>query len=158
MRPVFEEFTDARTVLSDVKLRQSYLRGMLDVFKYYGGDLHLAESHNAWNRKHRPDRADEGLSATKKKGGAGDGKKSLRLEGGLHQQVPRGVVLQHRRDGKKDHVVSVGIHVLKPIHEFYARVRSIRVEMTDTTDDFHVIELSRKEIVENIKVDKQVRS
>lgn len=157
MRPIFEEFTDARTVLSDVKLRQSYLRGMLDVFNTFSTNPNLSkvmdESHDAWNRKHRPDQAEGDV---KKKGGKKqDESKPLKLEGGLHQQVPKGVMLFHRRDGKKNHVVSVSVNVLRPIWEFYAKVRSIKVEFRDTTDEKHVIELGRSEIVKTIKFDKQ---
>jgi len=151
MRPVFEEFTDARTVLSDVKLRQSYLRGMLDVFKYYGTSM-MSESHEAWNKKHRPDKAEGDVTRRGNQKGEG---KTMRLEGGLHQQVPKGVMLHHRRDGKKNHVVSVSVNVLRPVHEFYARVRTIKLEMRDTLDAVYVTELSRREIVSNIKFDRQ---
>lgn len=113
----------------------------------------MTESHEAWNKKHRPDKAESDIRRGGKDSGEG---KPLKLEGGLHQQIPKGVMLHHRRDGKKNHVVSVSIHVLRPIHEFYARVRSIRVEMKDTTDEKHVILLSRSEIVKNIKFDRQV--
>ncbi|KAL7533785.1 hypothetical protein ACHAXR_005447, partial [Thalassiosira sp. AJA248-18] len=154
MRPIFEEFTDTRGVLSDVKLRQSYLRGMLDVFKCVGtGTTVMSESHDAWNKKHRPDKAEGDV---RRRGDAGQNTegKPLKLEGGLHQQVPKGVMVHHRRDGRKNHV-SVSINVLKPIHEFYARVRKLRVEMKSTAAEKHVIELRRSEIVENIKFDRQ---
>jgi len=159
MRPIFEEFTDARTVLSNTKLRQSYLRGMLDVFKYYGTSM-MAESHESWNKKHRPDKA-EGDAPRGRRGkgddnGDGNGNgKTLKLEGGLHQQLPKGVILHHRRDGKKNHVVSVSISVLRPLHDFYARVRSVRVEMKDTSDEKIVVELGRDDIVKKIECDRQ---
>ena len=165
MRPVFEEFTDARTVLSDIKLRQSYLRGMLDVVKLSKEKFadHSAEmisnSHDAWNQKHRPDKADTSddprRKSTKKDGKkkTDDPGKPLKLEGGLYHQIPRGVMLHHRRDGKKSHVVGVSIRVLRPIHDFYARVRNIQVELKDTFDTKHVMKMTRAEIVEKIKYD-----
>ncbi|KAL7550086.1 hypothetical protein ACHAWF_013319, partial [Thalassiosira exigua] len=152
MRPLFEEFTDARTVLSDVKLRQSYLSGMLDVFKYYGTAI-MSESHDAWVRKHRPDKAESDVRRRGDNDGAGD-EGGLRLEGGLHQQVPRGPMVGHRRDGKR-HFASVSVRVPRPAHEFYARVRSIKVTLRDATDEKHVVELGREEIVGNIKFDRQ---
>ena len=163
MRPVFEEFTDARTVLTDIKLRQSYLRGMLDVFKlsnekkFDNPELMIADSHEAWIRQHRPDKAETDVRGSKKKDKQGTGK-TLKLEGGFNHQVPRGVMLHHRRDGKKSHVVSISINVLRPVHEFYARVRSIRVELRDTADGKHIISMKRDEIVKNIRCDRQVSS
>ena len=47
-------------------------------------------------------------------------------------------------------------HVLRPVHEFYARIRSIRVEISDTDGERHVVEMTRSEIVKNIKFDRQV--
>ena len=168
MRPVFEEFTDARTVLSDIKLRQSYLRGMLDVHKLskeekfveHSDDM-IANSHDAWNRKHRPDKAETDVRGRKKKdnkgGGGGDDGSPLQLEGGLHQVTPRGVMLHlHRKDGSDKTTVSVSIHVLRPIHEFYARVSAVRVRLKAADDEVHVITLKRAEIVKNIRSDRQV--
>lgn len=138
---------------------------MLDVFKYYGTTM-MSESHDAWNRKHRPDVADDGRGGggkdgrrrgSKDGGGAAGEPQTLKLEGGLHQQTPRGAVLHHRTDGRKNHVVAVGVHVPRPAHEFYARVRSVRVEMRDASDEKIVVEKTRREIVENIKIDRQVR-
>ena len=169
MRTTFEEFTDARTVLSDIHLRQSYLRGMLDVFKCYGmtmmSESHeaiIVRSHEAWNKKHRPDVAEDELRGNRRRDndgtcGQGGEDKPLKLEGGLHQQIPRGVVLYHRRDGKKNHLVSVSIHALRPAHEFYARVRRVLVEMRNTSDEKYCVELSREDIVKGIKFDRQVR-
>ena len=166
MRPVFEEFTDARTVLSDIKLRQSYLRGMLDVVKLSKEKFadHTTEmildSHDAWNEKHRPDKADtsdtprrKSTKKDSKKNDHHDPGKPLKLEGGLYHQIPRGVMLHHRKDGKKTHVVSVSVRVLRPVHDFYARVRNIQVELKDTMDTKHVMKMTRAEIVENIKYD-----
>lgn len=162
MRPIFEEFTDARNVLSDTKLRQNYLRHMLDVYKYYGtyqlqlphqslSDM-LAEIHDAWNKRNRPDKAES-------KDGGGDGggnrDKLLALKGGLHQQMPRGVMLHQRRENRKT-VVSFGVHALQPIFDFYARVRSVRVKMRSTSDETHKFLLSRSDIVKTIQFDKRV--
>ena len=162
MRPIFEEFTDARNVLSDVKLRQDYLRHMLDVYKYYGTcQLQLphqslsdtmTESHDAWNKRNRPDKAE-----SKDVGGDGGGKKDklLTLKGGLHQQMPRGVMLHQRRENRKT-VVSFSVQALRPIFDFYARVRSVRLKMRSTSDETHKFLLSRSEIVKTIQFDKRV--
>ena len=162
MRPIFEEFTDARNVLSDTKLRQNYLRHMLDVYKYYGtyqfqlphrslSDM-MTEIHDAWNKRNRPDKAES-------KDGGGDGggnrDKLLALKGGLHQQMPRGVMLHQRRENRKT-VVSFGVHALQPIFDFYARVRSVRVKMRSTSDETHKFLLSRSDIVKTIQFDKRV--
>ena len=163
MRPIFEEFTDARNVLSDAKLRQNYLRHMLDVYKYYGtcqlqlphqslSDM-MTEIHDAWNKRNRPDKAE----SSKDGGGDGGGKrdKLLTLKGGLHQQMPRGVMLHQRRENRKT-VVSFGVHVLQPIFDFYARVRSVRVKMRSTSDETHKFRLNRSDIVKTIQFDKRV--
>ena len=162
MRPIFEEFTDARNVLSDTILRQNYLRHMLDVYKYYGtyqlqlphqslSDM-MTEIHDAWNKRNRPDKAES-------KDGGGDGggnrDKLLALKGGLHQQMPRGVMLHQRRENRKT-VVSFGVHALQPIFDFYARVRSVRVKMRSTSDETHKFLLSRSDIVKTIQFDKRV--
>jgi hypothetical protein len=160
MRPIFEEFTDARNVLSDVKLRQNYLRHMLDVYKYYGtcqlpqqtvSDM-MTESHDAWNRKNRPDKV-KGKDGVADGGGKKD--KPLKLEGGLQHQMPKGVMVNQRREDRKT-MVSVSVHALRPIHDFYARVRSVRVKMRNTSDETHKFLLSRSDIVKTIQVDKRV--
>jgi hypothetical protein len=160
MRPVFEEFTDARNVLSDGKLRRSYLGHMLDVYKYYGtcqlpqqtvSDM-MTESHDSWNQRNRPDKA-KGNDGGANCGGRKD--KPLKLEGGLHQQMPRGVMLHQRRVNRTT-MVSVSIHALRPIHDFYARVRSVRVKMRSTSDETHNFLLGRSDIVNTIQVDRRV--
>lgn len=162
MRPIFEEFTDARNVLSDTILRQNYLRHMLDVYKYYGtyqlqlphqslSDM-MTEIHDAWNKRNRPDKAES------KDGGGDSGgnrDKLLALKGGLHQQMPRGVMLHQRRENRKT-VVSFGVHALQPIFDFYARVRSVRVKMRSTSDETHKFLLNRSDIVKTIQFDKRV--
>jgi hypothetical protein len=158
MRPIFEEFTDARNVFSDVKLRQNYLRHMLDVYKYYGtcqpqlphqslSDM-MTQIHDAWNKRNRPDKAES-------KDGGGKKEKLLTLKGGLHQQMPRGAMLHQRRENRKT-VVSFSVHALRPIFDFYARVRSVRVKMRSTSDETHKFVLSRSEIVKTIQFDKRV--
>jgi hypothetical protein len=160
MRPVFEEFTDARNVLSDVTLRRSYLGHMVDVYKYYCtcqlpqqtiSDM-MAESHDSWNQRNRPDKAKSNDGGAD---GGGRKDKPLKLEGGLHQQMPRGVMLHQRRENRTT-MVSVSIHALRPINDFYARVRSVRVKMRSTSDETHNFLLSRSDIVETIQVDGRV--
>ena len=143
MRPTFEAFTDARTVLSDVKLRQSYLRGMLDVYGY--NPALIEQSHEAWERKYRPDKVDARPSVSESKG-------TLKLEGGFTHQVPRGVMIHHKREGNK-YMVTLSVHVLRPVHEFYARVRSVRVVLRNF-DDVHVIKMDRPQIVKRIRFDR----
>ncbi|EJK76033.1 hypothetical protein THAOC_02224 [Thalassiosira oceanica] len=145
MRPTFEAFTDARTVLSDVKLRQSYLRGMLDVYGY--NPALIEQSHEAWERKHRPDKVDARPSVSESKG-------TLKLEGGFTHQVPRGVMIHHKREGNK-YMVTLSVHVLRPVHEFYGRVRSVRVVLRNF-DDVHVIKMDRSQIVKRIRFDRTV--
>lgn len=159
MRPVFEEFTDARTVLADVKLRQSYLRGMLDVFKHAALqdrlDVAVPQAHGAWVQKHLPGKAEDDLRKDDEI--AGDGR-VLKLEGGLHHQIPRGIMMHRRKDGtKNENVFSVSVQALRPVHEFYARVRCLRVVFRSADDGTRVVEMTREEIVGQLqgKIDSQ---
>lgn len=146
-RNIFEDFTDARDVLSDEKLRQLYLKQMLAVFHTFGKG-YMDSSHKSWISKNRPDKAEANFKSTRT-GRAQEGK-PLKLEGGLHHQTPKGPILQH-----KDQQVTVSIHALRPVHEFYSRVRSIRVEFTSTEDETYSIDVGRADIVKNIKHDRR---
>lgn len=168
MRPAFEEFTEARNVLSDMKLRQNYLRNMLDLTQYYnttelspqGMTNKLMESHDSWNRRNRPDKVERKESVVKKNT-AGKKEKTLQLEGGLYQQMPKGVIW-HQRYERQDTttttkspltVVSISIHALSPIHDFYAKVRTVYVVLSSTDNDTHTFFLNRSDIVKTIQVD-----
>ena len=146
-RKAFEDFTDARNVLRDDTLRRLYLREMLSVAKTFGKG-YMENSHDAWNNKNRPDIAERdgaGFHDDQQKQG-----KTMRLQGGLHEQMPRGPMLQHQ--GEK---VTVSVHALRPPHEFYSRVRSITVVFRSTDDDSHILNLDRLEIVKEIKYDRR---
>ena len=146
-RKAFEDFTDARNVLRDDTLRRLYLREMLSVAKTFGKG-YMESSHDAWNNKNRPDIAERdgaGFHDDQQKQG-----KTMRLQGGLHEQMPRGPMLQHQ--GEK---VTVSVHVLRPPHEFYSRVKSITVVFRSNDDDSHILNLGRLEIVKEIKYDRR---
>ena len=176
MRPAFEEFTDARNLLADCKLRQNYLQNMLDLTQYYqttqllspaGIADKLLAAHNQWNTRNRPDKVDkqEGVNSKKKGDTSGKKEKTLQLEGGLHQQMPKSVIVHQQRQRTTTHVngvpnmptvVSISIHALSPIHDFYARVRNVNVELRSTDNEKHTFQLSREEIVKTIRTDRHV--
>jgi len=146
-RQAFEDFTDARNVLRDDILRRLYLREMLSVAKTFGKG-YMESSHDAWNNKNRPDIAERdgsGFHEDQQRQG-----KTMRLQGGLHEQMPRGPMLQHH--GEK---VTVSVHALRPPHEFYSRVKSITVVCRSVDEDRHIMNLSREEIVKEIKYDRR---
>lgn len=147
-RPVFEEFTDARDVLSDVKLRQRYLREMLQVI----GLAPIEKSQESWVAKHRPDKA---MSDVKRRDDANKKDGPPQLEGGLFYQMLKGPMIQQHQDGKKSTVVSVSVHVPHPIYEFYSKVRSIRVVFSSTHGESQTIELKRGDIAKGIPVTEQ---
>ena len=141
-RKVFEDFTNARNVLKDERLRRLYLKEMIVVVKTFGKS-YIDSSHDAWNNKNRPDIAERG---DKQRQG-----KPMRLGGGLHEQMPRGPMLQHQC-GK----VTVSVHVLRPLHEFFSRVKRITVMFQSIDDDDrNVLVLDRKDIVKEIKYDRR---
>ncbi len=150
-RPIFEEFTDARDVLSDVQLRQVYVTQMLEVFSKIGPDDRTLEiAHMAWNKKHRPDMAESATKSQrdKKKGGA-----PLALEGVLDlSQIPRGVMVTNYKRNNND-IVKIAVYALQPKYEFYSKVKSIRVEMKSTMNEKRSFVLKRKEIVARIQLD-----
>ena len=165
MRPAFEEFTDARNLLADCKLRQNYLQNMLDLTQYYqttqllspaGIADKLLAAHNQWNTRNRPDKVDkqEGVNSKKKGGASGKKEKTLQLEGGLHQQMPKGVIIYIPNTTAT--VASISIHALSPLHEFYARVRNVCVELRSTDNEKHTFHLCREEIVKTIRTDRHV--
>jgi len=183
MRPAFEEFTDARNLLADCKLRQNYLQNMLDLTQYYqttqllspaGIADKLLAAHNQWNTRNRPDKVDkqEGVNSKKKGDASGKKEKTLQLEGGLHQQMPKGVIVYQQRQHVRannnipTHVncgipnttsmVNISIHALSPLHEFYARVRNVYVELRSTDNEKHTFHLCREEIVKTIRTDRHV--
>lgn len=169
MRPAFEEFTDARNLLADYKLRQNYLQNMLDLTQYYqttqllspaGIADKLLAAHNQWNTRNRPDKVDkqEGVNSKKKGDTSGKKEKTLQLEGGLHQQMPKGVIV-YQQNGipNTTTMVNISIHALSPLHEFYARVRNVYVELHNTDNVKHtVFTLCREEIVKTIRRDRHV--
>ncbi|KAL7500822.1 hypothetical protein ACHAWT_008998 [Skeletonema menzelii] len=149
-RPIFEAFTDARDVLSDVQLRQVYVTQMLEVFSKIGPDDRTLEiAHVAWNKKHRPDVAEQAAKVQK-------GKKKdapLQLEGVLdYTQIPRGVMVTNYRRNNSD-IVKIAVYALQPKYEFYSKIKSIRVEMKSTTGEKRAFTLKRREIVEKLQLD-----
>jgi hypothetical protein len=166
MRSVFELFKDACNVLSDIKLRQKYLGNMLELTYVYCSThatlVGLADSlivaHDMWNRRFRPDKV-EGTKVIVKKDTSGTTQKTLQLEGGLHQQMPKGVIW-HQRYVKSTNkaVVNISIHALSPIHEFYARVRSVCVQLRSSHNETLTFRLSRANIVKTIRMDREVSS
>ena len=139
-RKEFEDFTDARNVLKDERLRRLYLKEMISVVKTFGKS-YIERSHDAWNKTNRPDIAE---------GGDEQRRSPMRLEGGLHQQILRGPMLQHK-NGK----VTVSVHVLQPSHEFFSRIKRITVTFQSIDDDRHVLVLDRKDIVKEVKYDQR---
>ena len=149
-RKQFEEFTDARDVLANEDLRRKYVREMLTVFQTFGKD-YMERSHEAWNQKNRPDQAESNGRGRGNGHGNGHGSgKPLTLEGGLHQQMPKGPIIQHT-----EQEVTVSIHALRPPHEFYARVRSIRVTFKSSANENCIMDMDRADIVKNIKYDRR---
>ena len=144
-RKQFEDFTDARDVLANEDLRRKYVREILTMFQTFG----MERSHEAWNQKNRPDQAESDGRGRSRGNGHGNGK-PLTLEGGLHQQMPKGPIIQH-----KEREVTVSIHVLRPPHEFYARVRSIRVTFKSSINENCIMDMDRANIVKNIKYDRR---
>jgi hypothetical protein len=160
MRPAFEEFTDVCNVFSDIKLRQDYLHNMLDVTYFYRTAnltpavlaAKVLECHEMWNEKNRPDKVESVTKDT-----AGTKEKTLKLEGGLHQQIPKGVIWQQRYSkSTKKVVVNISIHALSPIYAFYANVRSVCVELKSTDNETHTFRLKRKDIVKTIPTERDV--
>eukprot|EP00577_Skeletonema_sp_RCC1716_P004235 CAMPEP_0113406952 /NCGR_PEP_ID=MMETSP0013_2-20120614/19790_1 /TAXON_ID=2843 ORGANISM="Skeletonema costatum, Strain 1716" /NCGR_SAMPLE_ID=MMETSP0013_2 /ASSEMBLY_ACC=CAM_ASM_000158 /LENGTH=1333 /DNA_ID=CAMNT_0000292841 /DNA_START=71 /DNA_END=4069 /DNA_ORIENTATION=- /assembly_acc=CAM_ASM_000158 len=150
-RPIFEEFTDARDVFSDVHLRQVYVTQMLEVFSKIGPD-HIEIAHEAWNKKHRPDVAEQAF--TKQRNAKGKGKDApLQLEGVLDlSQTPRGVMVTNYRRNNSD-IVKIAVYALQPKYEFYSKIKSIRVEMKSTTNEKRSFLLKRRDIIARIQLD-----
>ncbi len=165
MRPVFEEFKDACNVLSDINLRQRYLGNMLELTYVYcshhatlaGLADSLLHGHDMWNRRYRPDKV-EGKKELVKKDTAGKTEKTLQLEGGLHQQMPKGVIWHQRYVKSSMAMIHISIHALSPIYDFYARVRSVCVELRSSHNQTHTLRLSRANIVKTIRMEGDVRA
>ena len=152
-RPIFEEFTDARDVFSDVKLRQVYITQMLEVLAKFGTDHHkiIETSHEAWNKKHRPDVAEQATKTREKKGKKKDA--PLQIEGVMDlTQTPKGVMVTNYRRNNSD-IVKISVYALQPKYEFYAKIKSIRVEMTSTTNEKRAFTLKRRDVVAKIQLD-----
>ncbi len=142
-RPIFEIFTKARNVFKEERLRQRYVKEMLQIVQSFGEGF-VERSHKAWNEKHRPDE--------EKKGSGTDGpdmsgvrdangkinilppkeKKPLVLEGGLYHQIPKAPVIDHKNSNR---TMTVWVNALKPTHEFYQRVSAITVLCTTSYKD-----------------------
>lgn len=149
-RPIFEEFTDARDVFSDVHLRQVYVTQMLEVFSKIGPD-HIVIAHEAWNKKHRPDVAEQAPNTREKKGKKKDA--PLQIEGVLDlTQTPRGVMVTNYRRNNSD-VVKIAVYALNPKYEFYAKIRNIRVEMVSSKNEKRAFVIQRRDIVAKIQLD-----
>ncbi len=58
-RPIFETFTRARNVFKDERLRQRYVKEMLQIVQSFGEGF-VERSHKAWNEKHKPDEEKKG--------------------------------------------------------------------------------------------------
>lgn len=139
---------------------------MLDLTYFYrtanlppeGMAGNLLECHALWNRRNRPDKVEESV----KKDTTGKIEKTLQLEGGLHHQMPKGVVWRQRYERditcsrSTKAVVSISIHALSPINDFYSRVRSVCVELRSADNETHTFRLNRADIVKTIRMDKQV--
>ena len=143
---------------------------MLDLTQYYqttqllspeGIADKLLKAHIQWNTRNRPDKVESKKDGVKKDI-TGKKEKTLQLEGGLHQQMPKGVIwYQQQRYVHPIHnttttMVSISIHALSPIHEFYARVRNVCVELRSTDNEMHTFRLCREEIVKTIRMDRHV--
>ena len=121
----------------------------------------LLASHDLWNRENRPDKV-EGVNESVKKDTTGKNETTLRLEGGLHHQMPKGVIWRQRYEQQSASsrstkaVVNISIHALSPIHDFYARVRSFCIELKSTSNETHTFRLSRADIVKTIRMDGRV--
>ncbi|KAL7447035.1 hypothetical protein ACHAXM_011567 [Skeletonema potamos] len=149
-RPIFEEFTDARDVFSDVNLRQVYVTQMLEVFSKIGPDS-LMMAHEAFNKKHRPDVAEQGPNTREKKGKNKDA--PLQIEGVLDlTQTPRGVMVTNYRRNNSD-FVKIAVYALNPKYEFYAKVKSIAVQMVSSKNETRSFVLKRRDIVAKIELD-----
>ena len=152
-RPMFEDFTQARNVLRDKEMRHGYAKEMLEVLKSLGSQ-YMESSHDSWIDKHRPG---EESGLPKASADESNVKKPLTLEGGLHHQHPRAPMVSY-----EDHSVTVSVHVLRPTHEFYQRVKGITVVFSVTymeENDTELkkfkqyLKLDRAEIVENVTTD-----
>ena len=149
-RPIFEEFTDARDVFANVELRQLYMTQMLDVFSKIGPD-HIEIAHEAWNKKHRPDAAEQANGSRKredKKDGA-----PLQIEGTLNlSQTQKGVMVTKYNRGKGE-TFKIDVYALEPRYEFYGKVRNIRVDLKSSRNERRSFTIQRREIISNIQLD-----
>jgi hypothetical protein len=138
---------------------------MLNFYYFYPAKVpttaHLLAGHDSWNKDNHPDKV-EGIKENVKKGTAGKNETTLRLEGGLHHQMPKGVIWRQRHEQHSaasrstKTMVNISIHALSPIHDFYARVRSVCIELKSTSNEMHTFRLSRADIVKTIRMDGRV--
>ncbi|KAL3788188.1 hypothetical protein HJC23_004655 [Cyclotella cryptica] len=144
-RPAFREFTEAKDVLVQDKLRERYLREMMNVYRYYGRGSVLDQSHRAWMGRH---------VAKAKEAQAPPHQEVRRLEGGLLHQCLKGPLVEMQYGGR-DGDVGVTISVPNPLYEFYSRVRSITVVFSSTHDVSHKLKMGRADIVKTLQMNKQ---
>ena len=151
MRPVFEEFTDARNVFSDVALRQSYVIEMSEVYNRVGESV-IETAHVAWNNKHRPDVAEQNNMKQGNKKGKNNKDAPLQIEGTLDlTQSPKGVMVTTYRSGGD--YVKISVHALQPRYEFYSKIASIHVEARHQHHQVRKFILGRHQIVKNLTLD-----